>query len=270
MPRKKDDSDKNQNIKKKRVVRKSNSLNSTPVQNVSSTKKIGLRLKKANSLTKAKSVIQLESQVFKLRKTKRAHPKNSKKILTEVQKAKRNEERSVKQFLPRPGFPVQIPDFKKESDATWIFILPRDPYVIFAHWEISKSKIKMMKSMKAQLVLRMYQIVDTNLNALILISEIELNVNELQRYLSVPSPGKKYFVEIGFKSKANGSFLLIACSNEIQTPLDWMKWNEGIPIRDQQFWENYFQGKISGISSWRTSNADFSGRAPYSSNRKSL
>lgn len=130
-----------------------------------------------------------------------------------------------------------------------IVLLARDPWWIFAYWEIRKDKeedvVRKMESCgdtPAGSVLRVYDVTDISFNGSNAHSffDIELKGLASSWYINVGLPDKSWVVDIGMVSK-KGKFYLLARSNTIKTPrfgmsdqldADWM-------MPEDEYWKMF-------------------------------
>ncbi len=107
-----------------------------------------------------------------------------------------------------------------------IVILVRDPWWIFAYWEIRPErekeiigKIKSDGDLPVKTILRVYDVTDINFNGKNAHSYFDIELKGLAStwYINVGSPDKSWIVDIGIVTK-KGSFYLLARSNTIKTP----------------------------------------------------
>lgn len=107
-----------------------------------------------------------------------------------------------------------------------IVLLARDPWWIFAYWEILKGKeeevIKKIESSGdniAKSILRVYDVTDINFNGKNAHSFFDIDLKGLANswYINVATPGRAWIVDIGIITK-KGSFYPLARSNVIKTP----------------------------------------------------
>ena len=107
-----------------------------------------------------------------------------------------------------------------------IIILVRDPWWIFAYWEIRKDKeedvvrkIEYSGDNVMKSVLRIYDVTDVNFNGRNAHSFFDIDLKGLANnwYINVGTPDRSWVVEIGIVSQ-NGNFYLLARSNVVKTP----------------------------------------------------
>ena len=103
-----------------------------------------------------------------------------------------------------------------------IILLVRDPYWIYAYWEISEKRIEEIRKEiggetfeKSFACLRVYNV--DNWNSF----DIENLGGASNWYINVPACNVSYCVDIGFKTP-DGRFIAAARSNVVTTPLDRM------------------------------------------------
>ncbi|HAM38272.1 MAG TPA: hypothetical protein DCP53_02565 [Elusimicrobia bacterium] len=110
-----------------------------------------------------------------------------------------------------------------------IVILPRDPYWLFAYWEITEGKRQEIKSKygsdifeKAHIVLRIHDVTEVknfNGNNSVGFKDNPASLNAQNWYIRVDFPGRSWCVELGLKTK-DGKFILLLRSNIILLPAD--------------------------------------------------
>lgn len=107
-----------------------------------------------------------------------------------------------------------------------IVILIRDPWWLFAYWEIRHDKeediVRKIRSdgddpLKS--VLRIYDVTDINFNGRNANSSFDIDLKGLANnwYINVGSPDRSWLVDIGIVTK-KGSFYVLARSNTVKTP----------------------------------------------------
>jgi len=107
-----------------------------------------------------------------------------------------------------------------------IVLLARDPWWIFAYWEIRRDKeeeaIKRIESSGDSMeksVLRVYDVTNINFTGANAHSYFDIDLKGLANnwYINVNSPDKSWVVDIGIVAK-KGAFYMLARSNAIKTP----------------------------------------------------
>ena len=107
-----------------------------------------------------------------------------------------------------------------------IVVLVRDPWWIFAYWEMRRekeeeivNKIKNDGDSPVKTILRIYDVTDVNFNGKNAHSYFDIELKGLASnwYINVGSPGRSWVVDIGVVTK-KGGFYLLARSNMITTP----------------------------------------------------
>ena len=130
-----------------------------------------------------------------------------------------------------------------------IVLLARDPWWIFAYWEILKNKeeevigrIRSSGDSPQKHILRVYDITDVNFNGKNAHSYFDIELNSLATnwYINVNLPERTWIVDIGIVTN-KGDFHALARSNIIKTPrfgmsdqldAEWM-------IPDEAYWEMF-------------------------------
>lgn len=107
-----------------------------------------------------------------------------------------------------------------------IVILVRDPWWIFAYWEVRRDKeeeilrrIESAGDQKQKSVLRVYDVTDINFNGNNAHTYFDIDLAGLANswYINVGKPERAWVVDIGIVTK-KGAFYLLARSNVIKTP----------------------------------------------------
>jgi hypothetical protein len=111
---------------------------------------------------------------------------------------------------PRPLRPDrEIPAIYNE---TYLRVLPRDPYHLFAFWEIApaaldKAPVADFPEETQRRLLRLYE---TNGRAVRPLYDIAVDNKESSRYIRVPQPGCSYRIEYGIETRSGGYIPLCA------------------------------------------------------------
>ncbi|MEW6556348.1 MAG: DUF4912 domain-containing protein [Elusimicrobiota bacterium] len=107
-------------------------------------------------------------------------------------------------------------------DEDRLVVLPRDPYWMFAYWDIAdKTKAKVRKKYgrdifgQSQTVLRVYEVLGQKS---VISKDIPAAVDTRNWYIKVDSPGKSWYVELGLKTK-DGKYIMLLRSNTISLPV---------------------------------------------------
>lgn len=142
-----------------------------------------------------------------------------------------------------------------------IVLLVRDPWWIFAYWEVRRDREEdVIKKIEAagdspdKSVLRVYDVTDLNFNGKNEHSFFDIDLKSLANnwYINVSAPNRSWVVDIGVVSK-KGDFYLLARSNAVKTPrfemsdkldAEWM-------MPEEEYWRMFgFSGSIGkGIGS---------------------
>ena len=107
-----------------------------------------------------------------------------------------------------------------------IVLMVRDPYWIFAYWEVAPQHLAQIKlELKDQWedckkILRIYDVTGRVFNGANANSYFDLEVNGADNwYINVNRPNHSYCAELGLLTP-QGSFYFLARSNQVTTPLD--------------------------------------------------
>jgi uncharacterized protein len=130
-----------------------------------------------------------------------------------------------------------------------IVILARDPWWIFAYWEIRKDKEEdVIRKVEAggevvqKSILRVYDVTDVNFNGRNAHSYFDIDLKGLANnwYINVGSPDRSWIVEIGVVSN-KGNFHVLARSNVIKTPAFGMsdKLDAEWMMPEEDFWKMF-------------------------------
>ncbi len=127
-----------------------------------------------------------------------------------------------------------------------IVLLIRDPWWIFAYWEISRAKeeaaarnIESRGQKAARSILRVYDVTDVIFNGTgaHLYFDIELKDMANNWYINVKSPDRSWLVEIGILA-SNNEFFPLARSNTVRTPRFGMSemFDEKWMMQEDEYW----------------------------------
>ena len=168
----------------------------------------------------------IQGKVAKKQDTKRP---NSYKAGSQRQQKARQSDLEISQAAH--GFPKESRDFlelyERYSESR-VTLLPVEPYLIHAYWEVSHNDIEKAKKRlgndykKSQAVLRFYDVTNiifdgTNAHGTF---DVDIDLQSKNWYIDLWSPDKSYFVDLGFKT-SDGFFLPITRSNVARTPCAW-------------------------------------------------
>jgi len=106
-----------------------------------------------------------------------------------------------------------------------VVLLPVEPYLIHAYWDVTSNDIKKAKQRlgddygQSQAVLRFYDVTDiiydgTNAHGFF---DVDIDLQAKDWYVDLWSPDKSYFVDLGFKT-GDDFFLSLARSGVAKTP----------------------------------------------------
>ena len=146
--------------------------------------------------------------------------------------------REKKQFRFPPGY-----------GDNKIVILVRDPWWIFAYWEIRHDREEdIVKKIKndgdeiAKSILRVYDVTDVNFNGKNAHSYFDIDLKGLANswYINVGSPDRSWVVDIGIVTRG-GSFYPLARSNVVKTPRYGMseKLDAEWMMPEEEYWKMF-------------------------------
>lgn len=132
-----------------------------------------------------------------------------------------------------------LPDLPGGYGKSRIVMMPRDPEWSYVYWDIpNEHKEELRRQGGQQLLLRLYDVTNVNLDTQSPHSVKEYLIDELARewYVPIPISDRDYLCEIGYRSP-NGTWLKLARSESVHTPpvypSDWIedhfievKWEE--------------------------------------------
>ena len=127
---------------------------------------------------------------------------------------------------PSPIFSASPPDphLPAYYAENGLVLLVRDPWWLFAFWEVTPGREAEVKEHMAQkgfyrdkTILRIYDVTPTSTDTAGIFFDIEINHLNSNWYVDVGSPHRKWVAEIGFKTQS-GDFFMLVRSNVVQTP----------------------------------------------------
>ena len=153
---------------------------------------------------------------------------------------------------------VAVRDLPVRYNKDTLVLLVRDPWWIYAYWEISDATFERLKSQlkeefyAAKRVLRLYDVTNvsfdgTNANRFF---DIEINPEAMNWYIDTGCAGRSWCIDLGLLLK-DGTFITILRSNIVETPLDRPSeiMDEEWMIPDDMFARLYSMGFGLGKSS---------------------
>ena len=119
-------------------------------------------------------------------------------------------------------------DLYEEYCESRVVLLPVEPYLIHAYWDVTSNDIEKAKQRlgddygQSQAVLRFYDVTNiiydgTNAHGFF---DVDIDLQSKDWYVDLWSPDKSYFVDLGFKT-GDGFFLSVARSSVAKTPCAW-------------------------------------------------
>ncbi len=118
-----------------------------------------------------------------------------------------------------------LPDSYRE---TRVVFLPVEPYLVHVYWEVTSVGLEKAKRRfggdpaRARAILRFYEVTHIIFDGTNAHGSFDVDIDLLANnwYVHLWSPGKSYFVELGFKGE-DGQFYAIARSNIAEIPPAW-------------------------------------------------
>lgn len=178
-----------------------------------------------SSCTKAQLVEMILSHSDSKPAPKRKPGKKSAQSNLEVQGGSRKFEMQDAAHRAEPEYPVdEERELPEGYGETRIVTMVRDPYWLFAYWEISHSKrqeLGLLGNHNRPMLLRVYDVTDILFNGFNAHSSFDIEINDMANnwYIKVPEPNRSYCVDLATYNEAGG-FQLIARSNSALTPRD--------------------------------------------------
>jgi len=175
-------------------------------------KKLKMRKKYAVSpltVAQEKKIRAASGKAGKKKKLKRKMKRKKKilKVASAVRKKPSSPVRLPKKPAPSKRVFVDTgPKLPESYGEDKLVILPKDPSVIFAYWELNKK-------VAGQMVIRVYE---TNVARDKSHFDVSINSAANNWYIKVPRPGKRYRAELGVIK--NGKFIMLLFSNTILVP----------------------------------------------------
>ncbi|MBI5481469.1 MAG: DUF4912 domain-containing protein [Deltaproteobacteria bacterium] len=115
-----------------------------------------------------------------------------------------------------------LPELPEGYADNRIVLLPRDPQWLYSYWDVTNEHKQAARIRGGLfLCLRLYDVTDVIFDGSNAHAMWEQEVHELARnwYLHVPSPGRRYCLEIGYRG-GEGQWLPLARSNTVPAPVD--------------------------------------------------
>lgn len=206
---------------------------------------------------KLKKIAQIELSPKKTKKVSEPFKKEVKKEIPPALKVAIEQAKfSYPEATPRRAdVPQELPSY---YDQDKIVLLVRDPWWIYAYWQIKGSTLERLRNelkddfFKANRVLRVYDvshIIFTGNNAHRFF-DIQIDIHATNWYIDTQGPDRSWCVDLGLLLP-DGRFITILRSNTVQTPLDRPSWitDEEWMIPEDMFARLYGMGFGLGRSS---------------------
>jgi hypothetical protein len=126
-----------------------------------------------------------------------------------------------------------------------ISLMARDPYLAYAYWEISPSKVQREKAwfgLNSKLAIRMYDVTGVQFDGRNAVGYFDQEINESigSWYFDLGRPAHSFTADIGLLSP-EGRYLTLARSNYVVMPRDGVSdvIDEKWMLVDEEFWKLY-------------------------------
>ncbi len=191
---------------------------------------------------------------------KRGKPVRSiKKVLRRIRSKISRKPLKIKEIEKRHDF--SAPNLLEFYGDNRIVLLAKDPWWLFAYWEVTagrrKEVLEMIRDQRLspeKTVLRVYDAMDTSFSRRLSFFDIELNFIATNWYIDVGFPNHPWVVELGIRTR-EGFFFALVKSNTVRTPRfgvsdvldeEWM-------MPDDLFWKLFglsggFAGQKSSLA----------------------
>lgn len=124
--------------------------------------------------------------------------------------------------------PLEPRDLPESYGQTRIVLLPVNPYLVHAYWEVTPSRLEEVRDClsdgheEARGTLRFYETVGMVSGAVNGRSRFDIDIDLQTRnwYVHLWGPEKSYWVDLGLRAE-DGRFVALARSNVVQTPPAW-------------------------------------------------
>lgn len=237
---------------KKIIKKKKNARKISLKKKVIAKKKKKLLLKKLKN-KRIKKIIPIENTIVSVaRRAEKTDIKGA--VELEVKKAKFSQPHSVLFQKSQPPHP----ELSDKYDQDMLILQVRDPWWIYAYWELKQATIGRFKNKlkdefaKATWVLRVYDVSNIIFNGKNAHRYFDICINQHTNnwYIDTAGPGRSWCVDIGLRLP-NGNFITMLRSNTVQTPLDGPSWitDEEWMIQEDLFARLYGMGFGLGQSS---------------------
>lgn len=120
---------------------------------------------------------------------------------------------------------IDLPDSYGETRAVLMAI---EPYALHVYWEVASDEVEKVEHgfaderVQRQTILRLYDVTNGKADRGRPYSffDLDIDLHSRSRYVSLWSPGKSYFAELGFRT-SDGRFFPLVRSNVARTPPAW-------------------------------------------------
>jgi len=192
------------------------------------------RIKKVSKVDKVNKV----GKIAKVKETREVEKIEEVKEVKKVEKSK-----EVREDIP------------ERYNETKIVIMPRDPYWIYAYWEVTDSdKERMKEKIKDEFenstsILRVYDVTDIKFDGKNAHKTFDIVLTGLANnwYIHVGEPERSWCVDIGVRTPS-GKFFIYARSNVVKTPSDRVSnvYDEEWMVSEEELYRRYLRGELKG------------------------
>ncbi len=127
----------------------------------------------------------------------------------------------VEGIRDHPGSETALPERYGDD---YLVLMTRDPYCLFAYWEISLSTLKRLPPDGGEITgfpfeMRVFKHYPRQEGEIESFFDLQLTPGSVSWYITVTEPGCSYHAELG-RLLPDGSFMTLLHSNIVQTPRD--------------------------------------------------
>ncbi|MFH1824538.1 MAG: DUF4912 domain-containing protein [Candidatus Firestonebacteria bacterium] len=200
-------------------------------------------------------------RIKKAKKVGKVNPTPSGVLVKEVEKAGVKKEKVASQFIwdgvnkEKKIIEVEKEEIPERYNETKIVIMSRDPYWIYAYWDVASSDIELMRKKtgsdfnNSKSILRVYDVTNIKFNGKNAHKSFDLVLSGLANnwYINVGEPERSWCVELGILTPS-GKFFVYARSNVITTPSDKVSnvYDEEWMVSEEELYRRYLRGELKG------------------------
>lgn len=196
-------------------------------------------LKSANSASLNDDLSQTKLDA-KFKKQSQGSPSSVNSTVKTAASSGKSSHALKEEFSLKPFVDVNTDELPSSYDKTWVTLMVKDPFWLFANWEVGPSDFSYWKESllahgsidpKAKLILRMYDVtlIDMNQQPPVNSFDIEVGTQTNNWYINLWKDNVSYCADLGVL-KSTGEFVALARSNVAHTPSANYSW------RTEQIW----------------------------------